>query len=305
MLKRGLSAKKLTSRADLTEVSEKRKSMVPGQEFQYKVDKGDHIGIGSHPQILKLISTFNKEESSEKVKFSDYMVKINKRDKPQERVLLVTTKAVYNIMPNDYSRCKRRIPLALIDSLTISNTSDEFVVHVPGEYDYRMMSLKKEEVTKAMRDLYEDLIGDELPVTMTNEIVLKKLTNVKAKSRGFMGGMTRALRSFSITSKSSNSSITKEMVDEVKAGDQMVTDWAHGEASKVTPDDFNLIKVIGRGSFGKVMLVTLKGEEDKVYAMKILQKQAIIERNQVEHTLAEREVRGFLVRGIMCPFSSS
>ena len=50
-----------------------------------------------------------------------------------------------------------------------------------------------------------------------------------------------------------------------------------------------LLKVIGRGSFGKVMQVRKKGSP-KVYAMKILRKEAIIERNQVEHTKAEREI---------------
>lgn len=53
--------------------------------------------------------------------------------------------------------------------------------------------------------------------------------------------------------------------------------------------DFTLMNVIGKGSYGKVMLVKLKGK-DTVYAMKILRKANIIERNQVEHTKTERNV---------------
>lgn len=55
-------------------------------------------------------------------------------------------------------------------------------------------------------------------------------------------------------------------------------------------DDFTLLKVIGKGSYGKVMLVGHKGEKDSVYAMKMLRKENVIKRNQVEHTKTERNV---------------
>lgn len=42
--------------------------------------------------------------------------------------------------------------------------------------------------------------------------------------------------------------------------------------------DFQFEKVLGRGSFGKVMLVTHK-ETNKLYAMKILRKEMIEKRN--------------------------
>eukprot|EP00747_Dinoflagellata_sp_TGD_P196463 gnl/TRDRNA2_/TRDRNA2_66575_c0_seq1.p1 gnl/TRDRNA2_/TRDRNA2_66575_c0~~gnl/TRDRNA2_/TRDRNA2_66575_c0_seq1.p1 ORF type:complete len:365 (+),score=64.89 gnl/TRDRNA2_/TRDRNA2_66575_c0_seq1:63-1097(+) len=54
-------------------------------------------------------------------------------------------------------------------------------------------------------------------------------------------------------------------------------------------DDFILLKVIGKGSYGKVMLVRHKGEGN-VYAMKMLRKENVVKRNQVEHTKTERNV---------------
>lgn len=54
-------------------------------------------------------------------------------------------------------------------------------------------------------------------------------------------------------------------------------------------DDFDLVKVLGKGSYGKVMLVQRKGE-DKVYAMKMLRKEHVLKRNQTEHTKTERSV---------------
>ena len=59
--------------------------------------------------------------------------------------------------------------------------------------------------------------------------------------------------------------------------------------SPLSINDFQLLQVIGRGSFGKVLLV--RGKRDKhVYALKILQKSAIVARNQVEHTISERKI---------------
>lgn len=52
----------------------------------------------------------------------------------------------------------------------------------------------------------------------------------------------------------------------------------------MTVDDFELIKVIGKGSFGKVLLVKKK-DDGQVYAMKILKKDQIIKRKEVAHTL--------------------
>lgn len=52
-------------------------------------------------------------------------------------------------------------------------------------------------------------------------------------------------------------------------------------------EDFEKLKLLGKGSFGKVVLVrlTLNG---KLYAMKILKKDAVIKRKQVTHTKTER-----------------
>jgi len=60
-------------------------------------------------------------------------------------------------------------------------------------------------------------------------------------------------------------------------------------SKKVTKDDFELMTVIGRGSFGKVMQVKKKGTED-IYAMKVMRKEAIIQKNQVTHTKDEKAI---------------
>jgi len=60
-------------------------------------------------------------------------------------------------------------------------------------------------------------------------------------------------------------------------------------AKKVTKDDFELLNVIGKGSFGKVMQVKKK-DSGQIFAMKVLRKEAIIARKQVAHTRAEKSI---------------
>lgn len=57
----------------------------------------------------------------------------------------------------------------------------------------------------------------------------------------------------------------------------------------VTKDDFELLTVIGKGSFGKVMQVRKK-DDGKIYAMKVLRKETIVARKQVAHTKAEKNI---------------
>ncbi|KAL7539430.1 hypothetical protein ACHAXR_009299 [Thalassiosira sp. AJA248-18] len=64
-------------------------------------------------------------------------------------------------------------------------------------------------------------------------------------------------------------------------------------------DSFKTIKVIGKGSFalsmitGKVFLVQEK-QTNEMFALKVLKKDNIIKRNQVEHTKTERSVLGYV-----------
>ena len=59
------------------------------------------------------------------------------------------------------------------------------------------------------------------------------------------------------------------------------------DEKKISVNDFDKIKIIGSGSFGNVFLVQYK-KNKQYYAMKILEKSLIKEKNQEEHTISER-----------------
>ncbi|XP_023585775.1 serine/threonine-protein kinase Sgk1 isoform X2 [Trichechus manatus latirostris] len=64
------------------------------------------------------------------------------------------------------------------------------------------------------------------------------------------------------------------------------------------PSDFHFLKVIGKGSFGKVLLARHKAEE-AFYAVKVLQKKAILKKKEEKHIMSERNV---LLKNVKHPF---
>ncbi|KAK4035004.1 kinase-like domain-containing protein [Parachaetomium inaequale] len=66
-------------------------------------------------------------------------------------------------------------------------------------------------------------------------------------------------------------------------------EYVENRAGKLKIEDFELLKVVGKGSFGKVMQVRKK-DTSRIYALKTIRKAHIISRSEVAHTLAERSV---------------
>jgi len=61
------------------------------------------------------------------------------------------------------------------------------------------------------------------------------------------------------------------------------------KAFRLSADDFEILKVIGRGAFGEVAVVKMKATE-KVFAMKILNKWEMLKRAETACFKEERDV---------------
>jgi len=74
---------------------------------------------------------------------------------------------------------------------------------------------------------------------------------------------------------------------------------------RLTIDDFDLLKVIGKGSFGKVMQVRKK-DTQRIYALKTIRKAHIAQRpGEITHILAERTVLALVNNPFIVPLKFS
>eukprot|EP01084_Bolivina_argentea_P160427 279364_1 len=96
--------------------------------------------MSSTSQIYTTLVNKYNNTTDETVQLYSNVLKINKRNKKQKRILLVTNKAIYNIKPKNKS-IQRKIDLLQIASITSSSISTEFTLNVPSQYDYQYDAL--------------------------------------------------------------------------------------------------------------------------------------------------------------------
>ncbi|CAD7964980.1 unnamed protein product [Amoebophrya sp. A25] len=73
----------------------------------------------------------------------------------------------------------------------------------------------------------------------------------------------------------------------------MASSAGGGGASRtcpMRPSDLKYHGLIGRGSYGKVLVCSIRDDKSKLYAVKILNKANVVQRKQVDHTRTERNV---------------
>ncbi|KAL6877091.1 serine/threonine protein kinase, AGC family [Trichoderma novae-zelandiae] len=85
---------------------------------------------------------------------------------------------------------------------------------------------------------------------------------------------------------------------------QIGVSFVENRVGKLTIDDFDLLTLVGKGSFGKVMQVRKK-DTGRIYAIKTIRKAKIITRSEVTHTLAERSVLAQINNPFIVPLKFS
>lgn len=109
----------------------------------------DELSIEKRKDILK---QFEKDEI---IIFSAKLLKVNVRKKKQERLILFTNKNLYNLKDGGFiagalsifsssGSVKRKIPLSKIKSIVYAKLGNEFVINVPTEFDWRIVSERKD-----------------------------------------------------------------------------------------------------------------------------------------------------------------
>lgn len=99
----------------------------------------------------------------------------------------------------------------------------------------------------------------------------------------------------SANKKGDSAESVKEFLDQAK--EEFEEKWKKNPTNTAALDDFERIKTLGTGSFGRVMIVQHRPTKE-FYAMKILDKQKVVKLKQVEHTLNEKRI----LQAISFPF---
>ena len=225
----------------------------------------------------------------ETIQFSDKILKINKFNFKQERNILLTDKAIYNLKKTSL---KRRIDYKIIVGITVSKLSDEFVVHCKDiDYDYQFISPRKKTIIEIIAKFYKIVNEGELQLyevnlKSLNEYVTTKKEKEKEKTK------SRIPRHNSIDVEEylfGNVSNTDVQIINSKQEDTIIRRKRTFNNTFVDINDFEKIKTIGRGSVGKVYLVKYT-PNNKLYAMKSMRKDQIISDGIVDNILVERNI---------------
>ena len=132
-------------------------------------DNFDFLNFKNDPDILKIITT-------EELLFSDKIYKKNRFLFSQERFILITNYAIYNLKGKSL---KRRIDISKLKGITNSEKTFEFVIHGNEEYDYLLYSENKLIIIDVIEKIYEVLMGKTLLFSNLNIDNLKTKVTTK------------------------------------------------------------------------------------------------------------------------------
>lgn len=149
----------------------------------------DHLNLGKDDKVRKILQEQSDTIYDEIILYSNRVTKINRKAKSQQRVLIITDKAIYNFTPLSAKKrsfsirniftdahhsaatpppssssssasssvtvdqLKRRISIEDIYIISVSTNVHEVVLHVPTEYDYLYRCAAQRDVEQIVRTL--------------------------------------------------------------------------------------------------------------------------------------------------------
>lgn len=210
-------------------------------------------------------------------KFNDYK-------KKQERSLVITNQAIYNVKGTEV---KRRIDIQKVKAISFSKIGTEFILHIPTEYDYRYASSDlRDRIIYYILKSYSKVTGEKLPIYYREEMSLVIYAMTKEDKKKF--GVKEIKGKYVLhNDESYQEYLVGEEEEREIVRKATKTLFARNFEEEVTLNDFIPKVVLGKGAFGTVLLVEKKGTKD-LYAMKSIFKDDVIKKDQLEHTKTEK-----------------
>lgn len=126
------------------------------------------LGIVVNSAVISEMFTIFHFPGDKKVLFADKILKFTGSGKMKRRILLITDFAIYVVDP-ETAVLKRRIALAAVEKLCLSELSDNFfAIIIPTEYDMLMASTRKTEIVTVLVEALKSTSDYELEVEFSN-----------------------------------------------------------------------------------------------------------------------------------------
>ena len=259
----------------------------------------DYLNWAKDKEILSSIN------SKEILYYSGKIIKTNHFNMSQERSLVLTDEALYNFQKK---KLKRRIRYNQIRGITYSELSQEFVVHGnDDEYDYLFQSSERNLLISLIAKFYpEQNNGQTLKICKVNEKTLKNyVTGKKEKKKdknyskmneSKLIDTKEFLENNSDFEKRFRTSSSINMLDEEKIPDEnpakinsALIFSKDNKITNVSLEDFKVLKILGRGAFGKVYLVKFN-QTNQLYAMKSIKKIYLNDQNEINNIFSQKKI---------------
>lgn len=260
----------------------------------------DTLNWAKDKDILSIIK-------NETLYYSNKIQKINHYNISQERFLVLTNEALYNIQKK---KLKRKMKYSEIKGITFTKSSPEFVVHgCDGEYDYHFQSPEKNILICLIAKFYEEQTNSNLKLCEVPEKSLKNyVTGKKEKKKA--GNYTKMNENFLINTKSfikenlrADKKLRQVSQENLSDSDEenpkkdktsIIYSKIEGVVS-VQLEDFQIMRILGRGAYGKVYLVQFKPPTTiTYYAMKSIKKEFLKDINEINKNFIENPIVQYL-----------
>lgn len=245
-------------------------------------DKIDFICDKNFASVIK---------KDEKLYWSGHTLKINRRGKTQNRVFLITNERLINVgkrgnfLTNIFSKLiKREISIILVDAITYSAISNNFVLHVPKEYDYYLCTPDKDEVIDLILKIQELKGKNDLKIYMVEDIDLDKFSRKEGDTEECFPNVTPSAMN-SDKFESFIKQKKKKLESDIKNTEVIVSQ----DGKVVNESSFEILRTLGKGYFGRVFLVEKK-DDKKLFALKVISKLDIVKRNFFENLKNEKNI---------------
>ena len=243
----------------------------------------DTLNFKNDPEIKAILSHEDIYYSGKIIKVRQGIFSAN-----QDRTILITDKAVYNLK---LKQKKRRIEMENIAGITVSRLSDQFVIHGKNDdYDYLYISPNRLKIIEILETVYEASTQNELLFYIANDKDLTKYVvnrsdrkKIKKEMNNIEPKQLMSIREFieSGGNMNLNTHANSELLEE---------EFKKGCEGKYKNEDlshFEFQYIIGKGKFATLYLALYQGEYVvlKIFDKINLYKNSLIERVELEKNI--------------------